>query len=146
MERRQGSGITSIGGAEYVAELPAEKHVFLVGDLRRPTTYPFLRDERVEIVRIAYQAGDDGRYHWHPAVTEYGLVLEGEIGYHEAATGDAHWFTAGDFFAIPAEVCVRRKIRGPAQGLTIKIPSIATKIHCEQCARECSVRTAPFIG
>jgi len=146
MERTPGPRVTRIAGAEYAAALPAEKHVFLVGDLQRATSYPFLRDERLEVVLVAYEAGDDGRHHWHPEVTEYGLVLEGEIGYFEVATGAVHWFGAGDFFAIPAGACVKRVIRRPARGLTLKVPSAAIKIHCERCARDCSVRTAPFAG
>jgi hypothetical protein len=146
MERVRGPGVTTIARGEYGSRLPLEKHVFLVGDLRHPTSYPFLRDERLEVVLVAYQAGDDGRYHWHPDVTEYGLVLEGEIGYVEAATGAAHWFGAGDFFAIPVDVCVRRTIRGAARGLTIKVPSMATKIHCDRCERVCAARMAPFDG
>lgn len=146
MERKLGARIARIASAEYAAALPADKHVFLVGDLRRPTSYPFLRDERLELVLVAYEAGDDGRYHWHPEVTEYGLVIEGEIGYVEVASGATHWFAAGDFFAIPAGACVRRVIRRPARGLTLKVPSAAAKIHCERCARECAARTAPFAG
>jgi quercetin dioxygenase-like cupin family protein len=146
MERRRAAGMTRIGAGEYRAELPAEKHVFLVGDLKRPTTYPFLRDDRLEVVMVAYDAGDDGRYHWHPAVTEYGLVIHGEIGYREAASGAVRWFQVGDFFEIPAGVCVQRVIRTPARGLTIKVPSVSTKIHCEACERACDARTAAFVG
>ena len=80
MERRLAGDVVRIGGAEYAGALPADRHVFLVGNLQQPTTYPFIRDERVEVVLVSYRAGDDGRYHWHPDVTEYELVVEGEIG------------------------------------------------------------------
>ena len=115
MERRLAGDVVRIGGAEYAGALPADRHVFLVGNLQQPTTYPFIRDERVEVVLVSYRAGDDGRYHWHPDVTEYELVVEGEIGYFEVASGVTHWFGAGDFVAIPAGACVKRMVRAPAR-------------------------------
>ena len=143
-ERRLTDGLVRIGSDEYAGALPADKHVFLVGDLQRPTSYPFIRDQRVEVVVVSYEPGDDGRYHWHPDVTEYELVVEGEIGYFEVASGTTHWFVAGDFIAIPPGVCVRRVVRTRARGVTVKVPSVSAKIHCEACSRECAWRTAPF--
>src|SRR5439155_462305 len=122
MERRLAGDVVRIGGAEYAGALPADRHVFLVGNLQQPTTYPFIRDERVEVVLVSYRAGDDGRYHWHPDVTEYELVVEGEIGYFEVASGVTHWFAAGDFVAITAGACVKRMVRAPARGVTVKVP------------------------
>jgi hypothetical protein len=145
MERKLADEVVRIAGAEYAGALPAEKHVFLVGNLQRPTSYPFIRDERVELVLVCYEPGDDGRFHWHPDVTEYELVVEGEIGYFEVASGETHWFVAGDLIAIPARTCVRRLVRRPARGVTLKVPSGATKIHCDRCARECVWRVAPFV-
>lgn len=143
MERRLGSRVVRIGSGEYAAALPLEKHVFLVGDLRLPTTYPFIRDERVELILVAYDPGDDGRLHWHPDVTEYELVVDGEIGYFEVASGESHWFGAGDLIAIPAGACVKRIVQRPARGVTLKVPSAGSKIHCDACARECEWRVAP---
>jgi quercetin dioxygenase-like cupin family protein len=137
-------GLVRIAREEYADALPHDRHVFLVGDLRRPTAYPFIRDERVELVLVAYGPGDDGRAHWHERVTEYELVLEGEIGYLEIATGETHWFTAGDLVAIPPGACVRRRVRGPARGVTVKVPSLAAKVHCDGCPRECAWRCEPF--
>ena len=94
MERPLGSGVVRIARGEYAGVLPEDKHVFLVGDLQRPTRYPFIRDSRVELVLVSYEPGDDGTYHWHETVTEYELVVEGEIGYLEVATGATHWFGA----------------------------------------------------
>ncbi len=145
MERRLAGDVVRIGGAEYAGALPADRHVFLVGNLQQPTTYPFIRDERVEVVLVSYRAGDDGRYHWHPEVTEYELVVEGEIGYFEVASGVSHWFGAGDFVAIPAGACVKRLVRAPARGVTVKVPSSGTKIHCDRCSRDCRWRVAPFV-
>jgi len=146
MERRLAGSVVRIGCAEYAAALPGEKHVFLVGDLRRPTSYPFIRDHRVELVLVCYGPRDDGRYHCHPDVTEYELVVEGQIGYFEVASGATHWFGAGDLVAIPAGACVKRLVRCPARGVTLKVPSSSTKIHCETCARECAWRITPFVA
>jgi quercetin dioxygenase-like cupin family protein len=146
MERRLGAGLVRIVRGEYADRLGVDKHVFLVGDLQQPTDYPFIRDERVELVLVCYAPGDDGRFHWHERVTEYELVVEGEIGYLEVATGVTHWFAAGDLVAIPAGACVRRLVRQPARGVTLKVPSLATKIHCDACPRACRFREAPFAG
>jgi quercetin dioxygenase-like cupin family protein len=146
MERRLGGGVVRIARSEYAGALPDGKHVFLVGDLQRPTDYPFIRDPRVELVLVSYEPGDDGAYHWHEAVTEYELVVEGEIGYFEVASGATHWFGAGDMVAIPAGACVKRLVRARARGVTVKVPSLATKIHCPACPRECTYRTAPYAG
>lgn len=146
MERPLGPGVTRIARAEYAGALPQDRHVFLVGDLQRPTSYPFLRDPRVELVLVSYEPGDDGTYHWHEAVTEYELVVEGEIGYLEVATGTTHWFGPGDLVAIPAGACVKRLVRTRARGVTLKVPSVGGKIHCEGCARPCTYRVAPFAG
>lgn len=142
-ERPVHEGIGRIGADEYAGEVAALRHVFLVGDLRRPTPHPFVRDPRLELVVVGYGAGDDGRFHWHPEVTEYEIVVEGEIGYREAASGETHWFAPGDLAVIPAGTCVERLVRRPARGVTVKVPSAGTKIHCEGCARECARRVAP---
>lgn len=144
MERPARGGLVRIARAEYEGALPLDKHVFLVGDLRRPTAYPFLRDARVEVIVVSYEPGDDGRHHWHPDVVEYELVIEGEIGYFEVASGETHWYGPGDLVSIPAGACVRRTVRAQARGVTVKVPSGGTKIHCEACARECAWRVAPY--
>jgi len=146
MERRLTGGVVRIRHAEYVNAIPELKHVFLVGDLQRPTPHPFIRDDRVELVVVGYDAGDDGTYHWHRDVTEYEIVVEGEIGYFEVATGETHWFSAGDLFAIPAGACVKRLVRRTARGVTVKLPSSAGKVHCGECPRECTWRVEPFAG
>jgi hypothetical protein len=146
MERAVGDRIVRIDRAEYAGALPVDKHVFLVGDLRRPTSHPFVRDARVELIVVDYVAGDDGAAHWHPDVTEYELVLEGEIGYFEVATGTTHWFAPGDLVAIPPRACVRRVVRRAARGLAVKVPSSAGKVHCDACARACAWRVAPCAG
>src|ERR1700752_2605433 len=117
-----------------------DKHVFLVGDLKLPTDYPFFRDDRAELIVCAYQAGDDGRFHWHREVTEYEIVLEGEIGYLQAATGETTWLRAGHVSCVPAGVCVQRRVREPARARAVKCPSRAQKVHCASCDRECRYR------
>ena len=72
-----------IDEAMYSSALPDLKHIFLVGDLKRPCPHHFIRDSRLEVVFCSYQVGDDGVFHWHPEVTEYEFVVEGEVGYFE---------------------------------------------------------------
>jgi quercetin dioxygenase-like cupin family protein len=120
------------------------QHLFLVGDLKRPNPHPFVRDPRLELILCYYQPGDDGLHHWHREVTEYELVLEGEVGHFEVATGETHWFEPGDVSILPPGVCVQRRIRSAARTVAIKVPSRAEKVHCADCSRECASRVAPF--
>jgi hypothetical protein len=121
------------------------RHLFLVGDLRLPNPHPFVRDERLELILCFYQAGDDGLPHWHEKVTEYEVVLEGEVGNLDVATGETHWFRPGDLRILPPGTCVKRILRGPARTVAIKVPSNAEKVHCAQCPRECGSRLEPYV-
>jgi hypothetical protein len=136
--------LTRIDRAEYepFADL---RHLFLVGNLQRPNPHPFVCDERLELIVCYYQPGDDGVRHWHQEVTEYEIVLEGEVGHFEVATGETHWFAPGDVRILPPGVCVERRIRTAARTVAIKVPSSAEKIHCSECPRECAHRLAPCL-
>jgi hypothetical protein len=142
-ERRMHGKIGRIDRAEYASDQTALKHLFVVGDLRREVPHPFFRDQRVEIILCNYEAGDDGQYHWHPGVTEYELILCGEVGYFEVATGVTHWFEAGDLCTIPPGACVKRLVRNPAQTVAIKVPSTNDKFFCDACDRDCHWRVKP---
>lgn len=123
----------------------ALKHLFLVGDLQRENPHPFVRDSRLELIVCFYQPGDNGLPHWHAEVTEYELVLEGEIGHRDSATGETHWFGPGDLRALPPGDCVQRLVRTATRTVAIKVPSSAEKIHCAACPRQCAVRLAPYL-
>jgi len=144
VERQVSNRVGRIDYSEYADLLSAIKHVYLVGDLQEPTPHPFMRDDRVEFVLCCYKAGDDGEYHWHPHVTEYEIVVEGEIGYFEVATGQLHWFHGGDVCIIPAGVCVKRLVLQPARTVAVKVPSRNDKVYCAACPRECSCRVTPY--
>jgi quercetin dioxygenase-like cupin family protein len=135
--------VVQIERAEYSEALSGLQHVFLVGNLQRPTPHPFLKDERVEVVLCYYHSGDDGLYHWHREVTEYEFMIEGEIGYFEVSTGQVRWFHSGDFVMIPAGVCVKRLVRRSAYALAVKIPSADEKVQCSECCRQCKWRMIP---
>jgi quercetin dioxygenase-like cupin family protein len=122
------------------------KHVFLTGDLQRPNPHAFVRDPRLEWILCFYEPGDDGLPHWHSEVTEYETVLEGEIGYFEAATGETNWFRAGDFSVIPAGVCVTRVVRERSRTVAVKVPSSGERVVCTGCPRECAWRISPYLG
>ena len=136
-------GLSHIRRDEY-EPFAALKHLFLVGDLQRENPHAFIRDSRLELIACYYQAGDNGLPHWHRDVTEYEIVIEGEVGHTDIATGDTHWFAAGDFRVLPPGVCTRRVLRVPARTVAIKVPSSAEKVHCQDCSRDCSARLAPF--
>jgi len=136
----------AIGREAYESAWSELKHIFLVGDLKRDPPHPFVFDERVEVLLTSYGPGDDGDYHWHPSVTEYENVIEGQIGTSEAATGEIDWHGVGDLIVVPAGVCVRRLVRRPVRTLTVKVPSDDGAVRCETCSRTCEARTAPFGG
>ena len=130
---------------EY-APFAGEKHLFLAGNLKRPNPHPFLRDARLEWIMCFYEQGDHGIPHWHAEVTEYEVILEGEIGYFEVATGETQWLRTGDFSAVPAGVCVRRMVRERARTVAVKVPSNAERVVCAECPRQCASRLTPYLG
>lgn len=136
--------MSRLARAEY-EPFKSLRHLFLVGDLQRRNPHPFVRDSRLELILCFYNPGDDGRPHWHPEVTEYEFVLEGEIGYLNTATGETEWFTAGDLRCLPAGICVKRMVRRATRTLAIKVPSNAEKIHCAECSRACARRVTPCL-
>ena len=142
MERPVDGAVGRIGRDEY-EPFAGLRHLFLVGDLQQPNPHPFVRDKRLELIVCYYQPGDDGLRHWHEQVTEYEIVVEGEIGHFEIATGETHWFGPGDVRVLSPGVCVERRVRTAARTVAIKVPSNAEKIHCAQCQRECAFRLAP---
>jgi mannose-6-phosphate isomerase-like protein (cupin superfamily) len=144
MERPTGSSVVRIAREEY-EPFAALQHLFVVGDLQNPNPHPFVRDSRLELILCYYQPGDDGRRHWHRDVTEYEVVLEGEVGHFDIATGETVWFGAGDVRILPPGVCVERRIRTAARTVAIKVPSTAEKVHCAECPRECGSRIAPYL-
>jgi mannose-6-phosphate isomerase-like protein (cupin superfamily) len=144
-ELRQQERMGVIRREEYVP-FAGQKHVFLTGDLKRPNPNPFIREPRLEWVFCFYEAGDDGVPHWHRQVTEYETVLEGEIGYLEAASGETTWLQPGDFTTVPAGVCVKRIVRTRSRTIATKVPSLDERVVCSECARECRARIAPYIG
>lgn len=144
MERHIKGQLGRIDHGEYAGAAPLLKHIFLTGDLRQATPHPFVRDERIEVVLCYYEPGDDGIYHWHPQITEYEMVIEGEVGYFEVGKGNTHWFQAGDFCIIPAGVCVKRIVRRSTRTVAVKVPSVNEKVCCSSCRRECTWRVAPM--
>jgi len=137
--------MTRIAREEY-EPFRALKHLFIVGDLQRPNPHPFVRDARLELILCFYGAGDDGVPHWHAEVTEYELVLEGEVGHRDIATGETRWSGPGDVSVIAPGECVQRLVRTATRTVAVKVPSSAEKVHCGACARECGARLASYAG
>ena len=144
-ERQTGDRVAIIRREEYLP-FTGQKHLFLTGDLQRPNPNPFFRDARIEWIHCFYEPGDDGIPHWHETVTEYEVVLEGEIGYFEPATGETTWFRAGDFSAIPAGVCVKRIVRERSRTVAVKVPSASERVVCSCCPRACTRRLSPYLS
>jgi len=136
--------LREIRRAEY-EPFTALKHLFLVGDLKRENPHPFVRDARLELLLCFYQPGDDGLPHWHRDVTEYEIVIEGEVGHEDVGTGETKWFGPGDLRVLPPGICTRRIIRVPARTVAIKVPSTSEKVFCLGCSRQCAARVAPCL-
>jgi len=124
--------------SDYKPHIEALKHIFLVGNLPRRPSYPFVNDPRLEIILCHYQAGDDGEYHWHRDITEYDLIIEGKIGYKNMEDGKTKWYEPGDLCVIEPGICVKRLVEKPSRSVTVKVPSLADdKIICDTCQRSC---------
>ncbi len=145
MERIPKQGFDVLSADEYQGYFAIAQHLFLAGDLKKPTPHPFFRDNRLEIIACSYNAGDNGLFHWHPLVTEYEYILEGKLSYIEASTGAVHQLKAGDLGHVPVGVCVGRVVEEPCRTLAIKVPSLDEKIHCRQCGRVCLCRQEAFV-
>ena len=143
-QSRPAAAIQIIRKSEWEPHAAALKHVFLAGNLQRPVPHPFLRRTDAEIIWCDYQAGDNGRPHWHAEVDEIEIVLRGRIGCRDIATGEVIWFEAGDLLSVSRGVCVERIIAEPTQTLAVKLPSRQDKVHCRDCDRTCAQRREEF--
>lgn len=137
--------VVSVRAEEYLPHI-GQKHMFLAGDLKDPNPHRFVRESRIEVILCFYEAGDNGVRHWHPEVTEYEVVVEGEIGYFEVATGQTEWYRAGDMVVTPAGVCVGRLVRERTRTMAIKVPSNRVRVECTGCDRPCQERLAEYHG
>ncbi len=144
MEKNIDRKVIAIKRSEYIDFIGDLKHLFLVGDLQMPTPHPFVRDERLEFIYCNYQPGDTGIFHWHRTATEYEFVIVGNLSYLDVGTQQLHYFQTGDFIVIPPSICVYRKVHQPTTTLTVKVPSLAEKVYCAQCQRDCSSRIEPY--
>ena len=133
-------GLSTIREKEYLEWADEVKHIFLVGDLAKPVSHPFIRRRDVELILCFYQPGDNGCPHWHPEVTEIEIVTKGKIGYLEIESGTEFWFTPGDLIYIPPMCCVQRLVPEPSKIYTVKLPSISKKVQCRTCPRYCRYR------
>jgi mannose-6-phosphate isomerase-like protein (cupin superfamily) len=144
MPERPVSGLTAVRRDEYDQHRSELEHLFLAGDLRLPTPYPFIRRDDAEVILCTYDAGSVGEPHWHETVDELEMVVEGELEYREAPSGNTHRFRAGDFVHIPRGTCVKRNVLSASRTLAIKLPSDPTSVICSECARVCAYREAPY--
>jgi quercetin dioxygenase-like cupin family protein len=140
------SPVETVRAADWRQYAGAFQHLFLVGDLQRPVPHPFLRRKDVEIILCHYEPGDHGAPHWHEAVDEIEIVLEGRMEYREMDSGRVLCFGPGDLLNVRHGTCVERVVRTVARTLTVKLPSKSDKIHCRECPRPCAFRREPRLA
>lgn len=137
------SPLSSVRARDWQPHAAALKHLFLVGDLKKPVPHPFLRRKDLEMIWCEYEAGDDGQPHWHTIVDEFELVLSGRVGCRLLPEDRIEWFGPGDLVSVPHGTCVQRLISEPTKTITIKVPSGMDKVHCATCQRLCAHRQEP---
>lgn len=144
-ERHPDAVVGRISGDSYLPHTDNLSHIFLTGGLADPSPHPYFEDGRLELIYCKYCPGDNGKFHWHDAITEYQIVISGAYGVREAASGKTTWFGPGDVSAIPPGVCIERLIDADTITIAVKVPSVpGDKIHCAECARACHSRQESF--
>ena len=131
---------TQIQASDYLPFLDALKHVYVVGDLQQPVPHPFIRDDRLELVIVAYPAGTVHQRHWHAELTEYMVVIAGELRAVMIPSGEELIIQAGDMLHVPPETCLQLTTIDDANLMVVKVPSVNDKITCNRCQRDCEWR------
>lgn len=119
--------IIKIDNAEILNALKNTTRQYFVGDLSRPQTISFIKDDRLEIGISSYPEYFSEQPHIHGVATEYQYMINGWTEYMNLETGTIHVFKKGDFYAIEPKTSYSQKVKAGTDILFIKVPSINDK-------------------
>ena len=100
---------------------------YLVGDLKKPQSLDFIRDESLEIGITDYNEYTTEPVHYHTEATEYQYMISGWTKYMDVDTGEVYEFKKGDFYCINKNTTYAQKSKKGTRILFIKVPSINDK-------------------
>jgi len=118
-----------IENREIMQSLKGVTRQYLVGNLKRPQTLPFIKTEELEIGISSYPEYTTEVPHKHTEATEYQYVLSGWTKYLDVDSMEEVEFKKGDFYAIETGTSYAQKCKAGTNILFIKIPSINDKVR-----------------
>lgn len=119
--------ITKIESAEVLSALKDTTRQYFVGNLSKPQTISFIKDDRLEIGISSYPEYFSEHPHIHSVATEYQYMISGWTEYMNLETGTIHVFKKDDFYAIEPKTPYSQKVKAGTNILFIKVPSVNDK-------------------
>lgn len=119
--------IVKIESKEIAKALEETSRQYFVGNLARPQTLPFIRDDRLEMGISRYKDYAYEKAHRHELATEYQYVIRGWTQYIDVDTKTTYEFRMGDFYVIMPGTLYAQRIKAGTEILFIKTPSINDK-------------------
>lgn len=100
-----------------------EHRQYLVGDLKLPQRLQYIYDDKVEMGITRFEKYACEKPHFHPIVTEYQIILNGEAKYVDIEANREYMVKAGDVFVIRPNTTYIQKSTEGAVILFFKYPS-----------------------
>lgn len=100
---------------------------YLAGNLSRPQTLNFIKDEKLEIGITDYSEYTTEPVHYHTTAVEYQYMLSGWTKYMDIETGEEYEFKKGDFYYIETNTVYAQKSKNGTRILFVKSPSVNDK-------------------
>ena len=119
--------IVTIHNADMLDALKNTTRQYYVGNLSRPQTVSYIRDERLEIGISSYPVHQSEPTHVHKVATEYQYMITGWTEYMDVETGEVFEFKKGDFYAIMPGTSYAQRVKAGTNILFIKVPSVNDK-------------------
>lgn len=101
--------INKIDNAEILDALKDTTRQYFVGNLSKPQTITFFKDDRLEIGISSYPEYLSEKPHVHNTATEYQYMISGWTEYMNLETEKIHVFRKGDFYALSPKPHTHKK-------------------------------------
>lgn len=124
-------GFVRISDEEIKNSLEGVTRQYLVGDLKKPQNFQFLRRKDIEIGITNYEKYNEEQPHYHTNVTEFQYMISGWTKYMDLYTKEVFEFKKGDFYVIETGTRYAQKSQKGTKILFIKVPSINDKMPIE---------------